>query len=55
MVRLYTMVGRMRLVSDRSVVNAAVRVDDMLVETYLGQTAHFEKRWNTPIRAGWAS
>ena len=36
MVRLYTMVGRMRLVSDRSVVNAAVRVEAMLVETYLG-------------------
>ncbi len=36
MVRLYAMIGRMRLVSDRSVVEAAVRVEDTIVETYLG-------------------
>ncbi len=36
MVRLYAMVGRMRLVSDRTVIDAAVRVEDTLVETYLG-------------------
>jgi len=36
MVRLYAMVGRMRLVSDRAVVDAARRVEDTLVETYLG-------------------
>jgi len=30
------MVGRMRLVSDRTVVVAAVRVEDTIMETYLG-------------------
>ena len=30
------MVGRMRLVSDRAVVDAAVRVEDTIIETYLG-------------------
>ncbi len=36
LLRLSSMVGRMRLVSDRTVVVAAVRVEDTLVETYLG-------------------
>ena len=36
MVRLYAMIGRMRLVSDRTVIDAAVRVEEALVETYLG-------------------
>ncbi len=36
MVRLYAMVGRMRLISDRAVVDAARRVEDTLAETYLG-------------------
>ena len=36
MVRLYAMVGRMRLISDRTVIDAAVRVEDTLMETYLG-------------------
>ncbi len=36
MVRLYAMVGRMRLVSDRTVIDAAVRVEDTLIQTYLG-------------------
>jgi hypothetical protein len=35
MVRLYAMVGRMRLISDRAVIDAAVRVEDTLIETYL--------------------
>ena len=35
MVRLYAMVGRMRLDSDRTVIDAAVRVEDALIETYL--------------------
>ncbi len=35
MVRLFAMVGRMRLVSDRTVIDAAVRIEDALVETYL--------------------
>ena len=35
MVRLYAMVGRMRLISDRTVIDAAVRVEDILAETYL--------------------
>ncbi len=36
MVRLYSMIGRMRLVSDRPVIDVAVRVEDTLVETYVG-------------------
>ncbi len=36
MVRLFAMVGRMRLISDRTVVDAAVRVEDTLIDTYLG-------------------
>ena len=35
LVRLYAMVGRMRMISDRAVVDAAVRVEDKLAETYL--------------------
>ena len=36
LVQLYAMVGRMRLVSDRAVVVAAMRVEDAIIETYLG-------------------
>ncbi len=36
LIGLYAMVGRMRLVSDRAVVDAAVRVEDTLIATYLG-------------------
>ena len=30
------MVGRMRLVSDQTVIVAAMRVEDIIIETYLG-------------------
>ena len=36
LVLLYAMVERMRLVSDRTVIDAAVRVLDTIIETYLG-------------------
>ena len=36
LVKLYAMVGRMRLISDRAVVVAAIRVEDTIIETYLG-------------------
>ena len=36
MVRLYALVGRMRLASVRAVVVAAERVEDKILETYLG-------------------
>ena len=36
LVGLYAMVGRMRLVSDRPVIVAAMRVEDTIIETYLG-------------------
>jgi hypothetical protein len=36
LVRLYAMVGRMRLVSDRTVIAAAMRVEDTIIKTYLG-------------------
>ncbi len=36
MVGLYAMVGRMRLVSDQRVIDAATRAEDTIIETYLG-------------------
>jgi hypothetical protein len=36
LVRLFSLVGRMRLVADRAVVAAAERVEDKIIETYLG-------------------
>ena len=43
MIRLYTMVGRMRLISDRAVVDAAVRVEDEIVKAYLGPNRNFQE------------
>jgi hypothetical protein len=34
--RLAAMIGRMRLGSDRTVIDAAIRVEETIVETYLG-------------------
>ena len=36
MIGLYAMVGRMRLISDRTVIVAAVRVEDTIIEIYHG-------------------
>jgi hypothetical protein len=36
MIRLYALIGRIRLVSARAVIDAAVRVEDNILETYLG-------------------
>jgi hypothetical protein len=36
LVQLYALLGRMRLVSDRLVVVAAMRAADIIIETYLG-------------------
>jgi hypothetical protein len=36
LVGLYAMVGRMRLVSDQPVIETAMRVGEMIIETYLG-------------------
>jgi hypothetical protein len=36
LMQIYAMVGRMRLVSDRTVIDAAVRIEDALGENYLG-------------------
>ena len=36
MVTLYTLVARMRLISARAVIDAAMRIEDMILETYLG-------------------
>ena len=36
MVPLYALGSRMRLVSSRAVIEAAIRIDDHIVETYLG-------------------
>ncbi|OWK20756.1 hypothetical protein AJ88_26295 [Mesorhizobium amorphae CCBAU 01583] len=42
LVKLYAMIGRMRLVSDRAVIDAARAVEATLIETYLGpdRTVH---------------
>jgi hypothetical protein len=36
LIRLYSLIGRMRLVSARAVVDAAVRVEHKILEMYLG-------------------
>ena len=36
MLGLFAMVGRMRLVSARTVIDAAMRVEESIIETYLG-------------------
>ena len=44
LMRIYSMVGRTRLISDRAVVDAAVRVEDTLIETYLGPNRTLRRR-----------
>jgi hypothetical protein len=36
LVQIYAMIGRMRLLSPREVVDAATRVEDAIIQTYLG-------------------
>jgi hypothetical protein len=36
MIPLYALVGRMRLVSARGVIDAAVRIEDTILEAYMG-------------------
>jgi hypothetical protein len=36
LMQLYALVGRMRLVSDRTVIDAAVRIEEAVMESYLG-------------------
>ena len=43
MIRLYAMVGRMRLISDRAVVDAALQVEDKIVNAYLGPNRNFQE------------
>ena len=43
MVRLYSMIGRMRLISDREVIDAAVRVEDTIIENYLGPNLNLQQ------------
>ena len=52
MVQLYAMVGRMRLVSDRTVIDAAVRVEKTLVETYLAPNRTLRETMEYALRAG---
>ena len=40
---LYAKVGRMRLISDRAAIEAAVRVEDTIIKTYLGPNRTFQK------------
>jgi hypothetical protein len=46
-IRLYAVVGRMGLISGRAVIDAAERVDDTIIKTYLGLTADFGARDST--------
>jgi len=43
MIRLYAMVGRMRLISDRAVIDAAKQVEDKIIEAYLGPNRSFQE------------
>ena len=52
LMRIYSMVGRMRLVSDRAVVDAAGGSRTRSPRPTSGQTAPFARRWNTPTRVG---
>ena len=52
MVQLYAMVGRMRLVSDRAVVDAAMRVEDAIIATYLGPNRTLHELMNVAHEGG---
>jgi hypothetical protein len=41
LVRLYAMIGRMRLLSDRPVIDAAVRIEETIIEHYMGPNLSF--------------
>ena len=43
MIGLYAMVGRMRLISARTVIDAAVRVEDTIIEIYQGPNRSLEE------------
>ena len=43
LIELYAMVGRMRLVSDRAVIEAAVRVERAIINAYLGPNRTFQE------------
>jgi hypothetical protein len=42
-IRLYAMVGRMRLISDRAVTDAAKQVEDTIIKTYLRPNRSFQE------------
>ncbi len=52
LLRLYAMVGHMRLVSDRAVIDAAVRVEDTIINTYLGPNRTFQEIVDFAHRGG---
>ena len=41
LVRLYAIIGRMRLLSDRRVIDAAVRIEETIIEHYMGPNLSF--------------
>ena len=55
LMQLYALVGRMRLVSERTVINAACGSRKLSWRATSGQTAPLAKCWNIPIRAARAS
>ena len=52
MMRLYALVGRMRLVSARPVIDAAMRIENNSSRPTWGQTAPFMNCKTLPVRAG---
>ena len=55
LMRIYSMVGRMRLISDRPYSMPPCGSRTLSSRLTSGQTAPFARRWNTPIRVGWSS
>ena len=51
MIRLYALVGRMRLVSARAVIVAAVRVEDSIMENYQGPNRALHELQDLHVRA----
>lgn len=45
MMPLYALVGRMRLVSDRAVIDAAVKIEQTIIRTYLEPNRDFQESW----------
>ena len=52
MMHLYALIGRMRLVSARPVIDAARRIEDTILENYLGPNRTLHEYETLPVWAG---